>query len=200
MQVVRIEPTKTYPMPYRASEGRYKTFRDAAIAAGNTAEALQALGAPMDLSEAEIRHKEAKLLAAMRSGDARALTDYPVALGAAEFIRAYGTGLAWDAARIRQSVTAKLLELANCGTPNVELKALELLGKHSDVGLFTERTEVSLNYKSPEEMEAAIRDRVKRLLNADVIDMSPRSINIEKELGSYPPRPRPEYKDKKPKA
>jgi hypothetical protein len=75
------------------------------------------------------------------------------------------------------------MELANCGDPRYELKALELLGKHSDIGLFTERSEITINYKTPEDLEQAIKERVKRLLNADVIDVTPIGADLDEQLG-----------------
>jgi len=74
------------------------------------------------------------------------------------------------------------MELADCGDPRYELKALELLGKHSDIGIFTERSEITINYKSPEELEKAIKDRVKNLLNATVVDVTPAGGSSEEEL------------------
>ena len=75
------------------------------------------------------------------------------------------------------------MEIANCGDPKFELKALELLGKHSDIGLFTERSEITINYKSSTDLENAIKERVKRLLNTDVVDITPISDNLDEELG-----------------
>jgi hypothetical protein len=75
------------------------------------------------------------------------------------------------------------MEIANCGETKHELKALELLGKHSDIGLFSERSEITINYKTPEALEDAIKERVKRLLNADIIDVTPIGMDIEEELG-----------------
>ena len=75
------------------------------------------------------------------------------------------------------------MELADCGDPRYELKALELLGKHSDIGLFTERSEITINYQDPKELEDAIKERVKRLLNADVIDVTPLGADLDEELG-----------------
>ena len=51
------------------------------------------------------------------------------------------------------------------------------------MGLFTERNEINVNYNSPESLEKAITDRVKRLLNADVIDMKPLGMDLDEELG-----------------
>jgi hypothetical protein len=60
---------------------------------------------------------------------------------------------------------------------------LELLGKHSDIGLFTQKSEITINYKNPDDLENAIKERVKRLLNADVIDVTPLNSNLDEELG-----------------
>jgi hypothetical protein len=60
---------------------------------------------------------------------------------------------------------------------------LELLGKHSDIGIFTERSEITINYKNPEDLENAIKERVKRLINADIIDITPLNNDLDDELG-----------------
>jgi hypothetical protein len=39
------------------------------------------------------------------------------------------------------------------------LKALELLGKHSDIGIFTERSEITINYKDPADLENEIKNQ-----------------------------------------
>ena len=85
----------------------------------------------------------------------------------------------------RAALTNKLLEIADCGDIKHELKAIEMLGKHSDIGLFTDRSEININYNSPESLEAAIKERVKRLLNADIIDVTPLGMDLDEELGVY---------------
>jgi hypothetical protein len=75
------------------------------------------------------------------------------------------------------------MEIANCGDPRYELKALELLGKHSDVGLFTERSEITVTHKNSDTLEAAIKERIKRLLNSDVVDVVPLTDTLDTELG-----------------
>jgi hypothetical protein len=105
------------------------------------------------------------------------------AFAAAAFLKTYGQQLALDAASARAAITNKLMEIANCGDPKFELKALELLGKHSDIGIFTERSEITINYKNPEDLENAIKERVKRLLNADIIDITPLNNDLDDELG-----------------
>jgi hypothetical protein len=44
---------------------------------------------------------------------------------------------------------------------------------------------VTVNYKDPESLEKAIKERVKRLLNADIIDVTPVGIDLDEELGIF---------------
>jgi hypothetical protein len=94
-----------------------------------------------------------------------------------------------DAAQARAAITNKLMEIANCGDARYELKALELLGKHSDIGIFTERSEITINYKDPNDLENEIKDRVKRLLNASVVETVPLSDSLDEELGVFEAEP-----------
>ena len=105
------------------------------------------------------------------------------AYAAGAFLRAYGSQLALDVAASRSAITNKLMEIANCGDARYELKALELLGKHSDIGIFTERSEITVNYKDADDLEKAIKDRVKRLLNASVVETVPITDQIDAKLG-----------------
>ena len=82
----------------------------------------------------------------------------------------------------RNFVTNKLVKLADCGDPKLELKALELLGKHSDIGLFTERSEITVHHTTSASLENSIKERVKRLLNAEIVDLSPID-DLDEQLG-----------------
>jgi hypothetical protein len=53
----------------------------------------------------------------------------------------------------------------------IRMKALELLGKISDVGLFSERTEVTVTNKSTSELEEVLKSKLKKLMGGgDVQD------------------------------
>lgn len=175
--VVEIEPTREHRVPYDVSDDTTGSFLEEMAVAGNTAEVQQALGAGLgmkpDLDFAKDHDK--KFTAALKSQDYAAMRDPAMALTTASFLRTYGSQLAMDAVGIRTAITNKLVEIADCGDTKYELKALELLGRHSDIGLFTERSEVTINYKSPGELESAIRDRVQRLLSANIIDVTPKN-------------------------
>lgn len=184
MPVVKIEPTDEYPVPYDTSDEELDDFADKLASIGNTADLLEELGAPVEVTRGTLT-EEAQLLdkAIAQQKIAPLKSSLPAALGASAFLKAYGQSRALDVDAVRAALTNKLLEIADCGEVKYELKAIELLGKHSDIGLFTERSEVTVNYNSPENLEKAIKERVKRLLNAEVIDMKPLGMDLDEELG-----------------
>ena len=71
-----------------------------------------------------------------------------------------------DTEQLRNYITNKLIEISSCGTTKDELKALELLGKISDVGLFTEKTEIKVTHTTSAALEDTIKDKIGRLLAA----------------------------------
>lgn len=183
MPIVNIEPTEEFDVPYSEQDESADSFMDQVAILGNTAELQVELGAPLEVTEEDAEREKQLLEAALKSKKIENFQTPTTAFAAAGFLRTYGSQLALDVASARAAITHKLMEIANCGDPKFELKALELLGKHSDIGLFTNRSEVTINYKNPEELENAIKERVKRLLNAEVIDVSPLGANLDEELG-----------------
>ena len=184
MSVVQIEPTKDHAVPYDLDEEKPAPLIEEMAVAGNTAELQESLGAALDVTEGDVEREKELLRAVAEAKKPSNLTNQTTAFAAAAFLRTYGAQLAMDAAQARSAITNKLMEIADCGDPRFELKALELLGKHSDIGIFTERSEITVNYKSPEDLEKAIKDRVKNLLNAQVVDVTPLSQCLEEELGT----------------
>lgn len=183
MPTVKVEPTTEHKVPYDLSEEKPKTLLEEMAVAGNTAELQVELGAPLDVSEADAAREKELLDAVAKAKKPSNLKEPNTAFAAAAFLRTYGQQLAMDASAARAAITNKLMEIANCGDTRYELKALELLGKHSDIGIFTERSEMTIKYDDPEKLEKEIKERVKRLLNATVVDTVPLGDNLDEELG-----------------
>ena len=183
MPVVKVEPSTDHPIPYSTDEEKPATFMDEVSITAMTAELLEQLGAPLEVDNVDLEREKKLIKTAIDNKKATALRTPMAATAVRGFLQEYGRSLGADAAQVRTAITNKLLEIADCGDTKYELKALELLGKHSDIGLFTERTEININYNSPEALESAIKERVKRLLNADVIDITPLGMDLDEELG-----------------
>jgi hypothetical protein len=188
--MVNIEPTGGYAVPYNLDTEEAKNFHDTVVVAANTAEMLQELGAPIEIEKDDIDKTIELFKSANRNVAKHALKQPSTASAAALFLKSYANQVATDAVEIRSAVTSKLMEIANCGDPRYELKALELLGKHSDVGLFTERSEITINHKTSSDLEEAIKERVKRLLNANIVDVTPIADDLDIELGVMEDEPR----------
>ena len=185
MPVVKVTPSEDHPVPFNMEPDETANFMDEVAVAANTAELLEELGAPLEVDPVTLDREKALIEAVAKRKEAAPLKNYSTALAATGFLKTYGQNLAFDVGQVRAALTNKLLEIANCGEIKYELKALELLGKHSDIALFNERSEITVNYNSPDALESAIKERVKRLLNAQIIDMTPPGMDLDEELGVY---------------
>jgi hypothetical protein len=70
----------------------------------------------------------------------------------------------------------------------VRIRALELLGKISDVGLFTEKTEVTITHRTTDELRESLRSKLAKLVNPadeaeDAIIIDDEVIDVDAELG-----------------
>lgn len=183
MPAINVEPTSDHQIPYDIADEKPATFKDELSVTANTVDLLEGLGMQVEATPEDVEKTKRLVTAAIAGQKASTLQQPTAAFAAREFLKAYGNQLALDVHEVRSAMTAKLMEIANCGDPKYELRALELLGKHSDIGLFTERSEITVNYKTSSDLENAIKDRVKRLLNADVIDVTPLGDDLDAELG-----------------
>jgi len=93
-----------------------------------------------------------------------------------------------EAVQLRRFVTNKLIEDTGLNDPRHRLKALELLGKISDVGLFSEKTEVIVKHATTEELEKQIRSKLASIIGQE------KTINtsfevIDDEMGTLEKEP-----------
>lgn len=73
-----------------------------------------------------------------------------------------------SAAQLRTYITNRLILETDNPDPRVRLKSLEMLGKISDVGLFTDKTEITMRHRPTEELEQLLRERLTRVIEAEV--------------------------------
>ena len=84
-----------------------------------------------------------------------------------------------SAAQIRTFVTNKLLLETESPDPRIRIKALELLGKISDVGLFTDKSEITMRHRPTEELEQLLRERLAKTIDAEVLMPAPEYRAVE---------------------
>jgi hypothetical protein len=87
-------------------------------------------------------------------------------------LTAYDWEFVQQAKELRGYTVAKLVEETTNPNPNVRLKALALLGKVTEVGLFTEKIEVKQAPASDAELDARIKEKLGKFMGVvDVIDV-----------------------------
>ena len=88
-------------------------------------------------------------------------------------LSAYDWEFVQQAKEIRGYTVAKLIEETESTNANIRLKALGLLGKVTEVGLFTEQIEIKKEALSDDEIDQKIKDKLNRFMgvtDASVIE------------------------------
>ena len=84
-------------------------------------------------------------------------------------LTAYDWEFVSQAKELRGYAVAKILEDCENPSANIRLKALALLGKVTEVGLFTEKIEVKKAELSDDELDQRIKDKLNKFM--DVVDV-----------------------------
>ena len=96
----------------------------------------------------------------------------------------FGASVVESAVTVRHLVTNKLILETENPDPRVRIRALELLGKISDVGLFSEKSEVTVTHQSTDDLKAKLRRKLEKLVNpVEEIVLGGEIIDLDVELG-----------------
>ena len=103
-------------------------------------------------------------------------------------LQEFGHRVADEAVQIRHLVTNKLIEETENPDPRVRIRALELLGKVSDVGLFAEKTEVTITHQTTDDIKERLRRKLTKLVNPEeevenAVVIDGETIDLDAELG-----------------
>lgn len=186
-----------------APRENYLDLRERAMAACNTAQDLAKFGLDIEptdadkqaatalaLSYAEDPEKTSKQVTEKKAATLRA----PSLILANNILCEFGHAVVENAVHIRHLVTNKLILETENPDPRVRLRALELLGKVSDVGLFAEKTEVTVTHKTTNELREQLRSKLTRLISKEEeedatyaefeeVSFAGEAIDVDAELG-----------------
>ena len=124
----------------------------------------------------------------------RASTLTPASLKAIRsYLDEYGRQVVTHAVELRHLVTNRLIEESQNPDPRVRIRALELLGKHSDVGLFSEKQEVTVTHQTTDELKEKLRAKLQKLIRKDeepedAVVIDGEVIDVDAELGFNTPK------------
>lgn len=199
-----IALTPELGVPY-SDDTPYVDLRERAEAACNTTELLAEHGLDVEPTQEdeEIAAKLAVSYANNPEKTSKTVTNKraaklpPASLVAVHnILTEFSHSIVESAVQVRHLVTNKLIEETENPDPRVRIRALELLGKISDVGLFAEKSEVTITHQTTDELREKLRSKLARLVNpveddeeiviidGEAEETVPERVNLDDELGS----------------
>jgi hypothetical protein len=108
-------------------------------------------------------------------------------------LAAYDWEFVEQAKHLRGMAVAKILEETNHPDARVRLKALDMLGRITEVALFTERVEIKKADMSDSEIDKKIKEKLNKFMGVvdveDVTEIAPDETDISTEDESQQPKP-----------
>jgi hypothetical protein len=187
---LHVEPDSAIQMPI--DNIPLKDFREKAMAACASAEflGLDMEPTPEDKETAEqvvytVASEEDKANKKLSKQDYKPATYHQVK----SILNEFSTRVVDNALQIRLLVTNKLIIDSDSEDDRTRLRALELLGKISDVGLFVEKSEVTITNRSTQDLVDSVRAKIQKLMypqgivDAKVVEVNGNTVDIDAEIG-----------------
>jgi hypothetical protein len=159
-----VEPESGIPFPFDTTPEEIEQFRERAKAAVETIKEIIALGGEVEVTEDNRKSARAAVSEStplrISEKNAGTLVHLEAILGE------YDKELLNAATRMRTYITNKLLIETIDEDARIRLKALELLGKTSAVGLFSDRLEVNVTHRTVEQVDQELEGMLEKYLGA----------------------------------
>jgi len=180
---ITIEPESGIPFPFDTNPEEIEQFRERAKAAVETIKEIIHLGGEIEITEDDRAQARS---AAVGNSTIKVNEKNAGALVHLEAILAeYDRDLLNVSSRLRSYVTNKLLLETIDEDARIRIKALELLGKVTSVGLFSENLNVEVKHRKIEDIDSELNVLLEKYLGvAEVVDEEDEleSLNKEKSL------------------
>ena len=188
MYELTLEPQIGVPYPPNM---KYTELRERAEAVCNTAQLLSDFG--VDMTPTDYDREVADTLVRTYATDPemaskavtnpRAASLRPASLVLAhQILTEFGHRVAESSAEIRNLVSNKLLLESEHSDPRVRLKAIELLGKIEDVGLFTQKSEVTITHQTTGDLRIQLKEKLHKLIRPDDVIEDAQLVEIDDDL------------------
>ena len=167
-------PELDIPIPASLTPEEAKSLHAKAQAAFKTVEFLEAMGMPVG-EPTSADKKEARALFFETPGAETEVQTSGKALMLKALLDEYDVEVVRNAAQLRSYIRLKLLELSETGKEGTQLKALELLGKLSDVQAFSESIQVNVTHQTTEELRQTLAQKLSSYLH-EVVDVESKPV------------------------
>jgi hypothetical protein len=155
----------------------YQSTYEKAKVACATALELNKLGMSIEMDEEDELFAQQVFSGEVPKPSTKQIFKPGVAVKLGAILEEYDVEIAKSSAQLRTVATNKLIELIDDPDPKVRLKAVEMIGKIADVGLFAERTEITITTKSTEELEKELMGVLK-----DYVDVEAKEVEEVNEV------------------
>lgn len=171
---IKVIPEPRRPLPDDFESEEPTTFKDRVRVAAATARRLLEAGAEIPVSSREKREAEEVFKAftdpEQKNPPSQVVNKYLNVPATVQhlymMLSDYDHQVVQEAVQLRRYVTNRLIEDSGLSDPRHRLRALELLGKVSDVGLFSDKTEITVKNMTQEDLELQIRSKLFKILGA----------------------------------
>lgn len=186
---IHVVPEVTIPIPVDLTPQEAKTLHERAKAAFKTMEFLAAMGLELKKENMQAGKREAE----------RQFTNSPVAqrrpfnaettVWLDKLLSEYNNAIVDDTIRLKTYVTTKLIEESEGEKAADRLRALESLGRLSQLGMFADKLEISINTKSTDELKEELAKKLSRYMGvveevpAKESEQKTKVIDLDAELG-----------------
>ena len=201
---IRVVPEVTIPIPVDLTPQEAKTLHEKAKAAFNTMEFLAAMGLKPKKENMQAAQREAERQFAGSPAAKRRPFNAETSIWLDELLSNYNNAIVEDTIRLKTYVTTKLIEETEGEKAADRLRALESLGRLTQLGMFTDKLEISVNTKSTEELKEDLAKKLSRYMGTaeevktTLAKETTLTFDLDEELGRKPtvtPAQEPEKTD-----
>jgi DNA-binding response OmpR family regulator len=176
--MILVTPELDIPVPFSLTAEEAKDLHARAQAAFNTVEFLTANGMqPPAVTAADKKEARAQFFEAPTASKELNTAAAVLLKG---MLDEYDVEVVRNAAQVRNYVKMRLLMLTGSDKESTQLKALELLGKMSDVGAFAERVDINITHRTTEELQAELATKLSAYMD-NIIDVESKPLQIKDE-------------------
>jgi DNA-binding response OmpR family regulator len=176
--MILVTPELDVPVPFSLTAEEAKDLHARAQAAFNTVEFLTANG--MQLPTVTTAAKKEAREQFFETPTAEKEISSAAAIILKGMLDEYDVEVVRNAAQVRNYVKMRLMMLTGSDKESTQLKALELLGKMSDVGAFEVRIDINVTHRTTEELQAELATKLSSYMDG-IIDVEAKSLEVPEE-------------------
>lgn len=182
-----ITPEVGIPLPFDTKPEEIDDFREKAHAMFQTVQELANNGLQVAINEAD--KAQARSLFAASKAPALKTTTPGAIVHLESILNEWDQEVLDVGRRLRNYVTNRFILESTDPDPKVRLKALENLGRLSNVGSFSDRIDITVTHRTIHDIESDLKKTLE-LFTGEVIDITPKEepksvaeINLDAEFG-----------------